>query len=152
MTRSGRAYARAMPVPAIAATGSSSSRTSPPPAPCPRLLPTPAAGACNDGESAASWLARRDRQKKPGRNGNGMGTPPAIAVRLLPTPMASDSASERNPHLGGKRPPGAKRQVGLSEVIACHLTALPSDDARAAGRERLLPTPDTGTSPNGHGR
>jgi hypothetical protein len=141
-----------MPVPAIAATGSSSSRTSPPPAPCPRLLPAQVAGAFNDGESAESWLARRDRQKKPGRNGNGMGTPVAIAIRLLPTPMASDSAHERNPQLGGKRPPGAKRQVGLPEVIACHLTALPSDDTRAAGRERLLPTPDTGTSPNGHGR
>src|ERR1039457_3107199 len=105
MTRSGRAYALAMPVPAIAATGSSSSRTSPPPTPCPQLLATP---------------------------------------------MASDSAPERNPHLGGKPPSGAKRQVGLPEVIACHLTALPSDDARAAARERLLPTPDTGTSPNGH--
>jgi hypothetical protein len=81
-----------------------------------------------------------------------MGTPLAIAIRLLPTPMASDSAPERNPQLGGKRPSGAKRQVGLPEVIACYLTALPSDDAKAAGRERLLPTPDTGTSPNGHGR
>jgi hypothetical protein len=81
-----------------------------------------------------------------------MATPLAIAIRLLPTPMASDSAPERNPHLGGKRPSGAKRQVGLPEVIACYLTALPSDDTRAAGRERLLPTPDTGTSPHGHGR
>jgi hypothetical protein len=102
----------------------------------------------------ASWLARRDRQNKPGRNGNGTGTPLAIAIRLLPTPMASDGAPERNPHLGGQRPSGAKRQVGLPEVIACHLAALPSGNGavRAAGRERLLPTPDTGTSPNGHGR
>ena len=98
----------------------------------------------------ASWLARRDRQKKPGRNGNGMGTPLAIAIRLLPTPMASDGAAERGPQLGGKRPSGAKRQVGLPEVIACHLALLPPGSG--TGRERLLPTPDTGLSPHGHGR
>ncbi len=119
-----------------------------------RLLTAPAAGAFNDGESVASWLARRDRQKKPGRNGNGIGTPLAIAIRLLPTPMASDGAPERSPQLGGQRPSGAKRQVGLPEIIAHHLAAPPSGDrmTRAAGRERLLPTPDTGVSPNGHGR
>jgi hypothetical protein len=102
----------------------------------------------------ASWLARRDQQQKPGHNGSGTGTPLAIAIRLLPTPMASDGAAERSPQLGGKRPSGAKRQVGLPEVIACHLTAPPSGDqmTRAAGRERLLPTPDTGLSPHGHGR
>ncbi len=97
----------------------------------------------------ASWLARRDRQKKPGRNGNGIGTPLAIAIRLLPTPMASDGAPERAKQLGGQRPSGAKRQVGLPEVVAHHLAG----GARtAAGPGRLLPTPDTGTSPNGHGR
>ena len=98
----------------------------------------------------ASWLARRDRQKRLGRNGNGIGTPLAIAIRLLPTPMASDGAPERSGQLGGQRPSGAKRQVGLPEVIAHHLAALPPGSM--AGRERLLPTPDTGTSPNGHGR
>jgi hypothetical protein len=60
-----------------------------------RLLPTPVAGAFNDGESIESWLARRNRQKQLGRNGNEIGTPLAIAIRLLPTPMASDSAAER---------------------------------------------------------
>ncbi len=63
MTRSGRAYALPIPAPATAAPGSSSSPARQPPAPCPRLLPTPVAGACNYGESVASWLARRDRQK-----------------------------------------------------------------------------------------
>ena len=132
--------------PATAATGYSSSPASP--------LPAPSAGCLNNGEPGASWLARRDWQDKPGPDGNGPGAPLAIAIRLLPTPMASDGAPERNPHLGGQRPSGAKRQVGLPEVIACHLAALPAGDGtvRAAGRERLLPTPDTGTSPNGHGR
>ena len=120
-----------------------------------RLLPTPAAGAFNDGESVESWLARRDRQKKLGRNGNGIGTPLAIAIRLLPTPVASDSAAERAPQLGGQRPSGAKRQVGLPEVITHHLARLQqpaSAPAQPAAGERLLPTPDTGTSPHGHGR
>ena len=118
-----------------------------------RLLPTPAAGVFNDGEPVESWLARRDRQKQLGRNGNGIGTPLAIAIRLLPTP--SDSSAERAPQLGGQRPSGAKRQTGLPEVITCHLAGLQPGNVAAqpsAGRQRLLPTPDTGTSPNGHGR
>ena len=49
------------------------------------------AGNFNDGESLASWQARRARQKALGRNGNGMGTPLAVAVRLLPTPAAGDA-------------------------------------------------------------
>ncbi len=153
MTRNGCAYALATPEPATAATGSSSSAATQPPGP--GLRPTPVAGAFNDGESVESWLARRDRQKKLGRNGNGIGTPLTIAIRLLPTPMASDSAAELAPQLGGRRPSGAKRQTGLPEVIAHHLTGLaaPSGPAQAAaGPERLLPTPDTGTSPRGHGR
>ena len=106
MTRNGYAYALPTPEPAIAATGSSSSPATRPPGPGLRLLPTPVAGAFNDGESVESWLARRDRQKKLGRNGNGIGTPLAIAIRLLPTPMASDSAAELAPQLGGRRPSG----------------------------------------------
>jgi DNA (cytosine-5)-methyltransferase 1 len=77
-----------------------------------RLLPTPVAGAFNDTEPAESWLARRDRQKQLGRNGNGIGTPLAIAIRLLPTP--SDSSAERAPQLGGQRPSGAKRSSHLA--------------------------------------
>jgi DNA (cytosine-5)-methyltransferase 1 len=120
-----------------------------------RLLPAPVAGAFNDGEPVESGLARRDRQKQPGRNGNGMGTPLAIAIALLPTPMASDSAAERAPQLGGQRPSGAKRQIGLPEVITHYLARPQPGNVWAqpgAGRERLLPTPDTGTSPRGHGR
>jgi DNA (cytosine-5)-methyltransferase 1 len=112
-----------------------------------RLLPTPVAGAFNDGESVSSWLARRERQKQLGRNGNGIGTPLTVAVVLLPTPLATDGAHERSPQLGGKRPSGAKRQTGLPEVIV-HRLAGPAQQDRA----RLLPTPDTGCSPNGHGR
>ncbi len=52
------------------------SAASQPPGPGWRLLPTPVAGAFNDGESLESWLARRERQKKLGRNGNGIGCRP----------------------------------------------------------------------------
>lgn len=54
------------------------------------LLPTPAAGLHNDGESVESWSARRDRVKATGINGNGMGMPLPIAVQLLPTPTVTN--------------------------------------------------------------
>ena len=74
------------------------------------LLPTPAAGNFNDGESLDSWRARRIRQKALGRNGNGAGAPLAIAVRLLPTPRASDWGT------AGRRP-GAGFGPPLSAVL-----------------------------------
>jgi DNA (cytosine-5)-methyltransferase 1 len=155
MTRNGHACALPTPVPVTAATGSSFSPACQLAGPGVRLLPTPVAGAFNDGESVTSWLARRDRQKALGRNGNGIGTPLAIAIRLLPTPLASDGAAERTAQPGGKQPSAAKRQIGLPEVIACHLTGRAGHSGPApgtAGRGRLLPTPVTGTSPRGHGR
>jgi DNA (cytosine-5)-methyltransferase 1 len=98
-------------------------------------------------------MARRDRQKQLGRNGNGIGTPLPVAIALLPTPLATDGAPERSPQVGGTRPSGAKRQAGLPEVI---IHRLAGQDAPAGAAEpgagRLLPTPDTGCSPNGHGR
>lgn len=54
------------------------------------LFPTPAASRPNDGETAASWLARRERVRAALRNGNGMGMPLSIAVQLLPTPTSRD--------------------------------------------------------------
>ena len=156
MTRNGCAFALPTPEPATAATAYSSSAASPPPAPGLRLLPTPVAGAFNDAEPVESWLARRDRQKQLGRNGNGIGTPLAIAIRLLPTPMASDSAAELRPAAG--RAAALGRQTADRPARGDRATTSPacspaSGPAQAAaGRERLLPTPDTGTSPRGHGR
>lgn len=76
--------------PAISASGSSSS-------PGPGLLPTPAQGNFNDGESLESWERRRQRNLVKGVNGNGQGTPLAIAVqRLLPTPRAIDGRPKSN--------------------------------------------------------
>jgi hypothetical protein len=66
--------------------------------------------------------------------------------------MASDSTAERARQLGGQRPSGAERQVGLPEVITHYLVRLQRGPAQPAAGERLLPTPDAGTSPHGHGR
>ena len=146
-----RAYALPTPEPRTAATASSSLPSGPARPDGSRLLPTPVAGNFNDGASLPTWQARRDRQKKLGRNGNGIGTPLPVAIALLPTPLASDSAPE---HVaGGTRPSGAKRQTGLPDVIIRRLASqgCPAGTAEP-GEGRLLPTPDTGCSPNGHGR
>lgn len=92
------------------------------------LLPTPAAGNFNDGESVESWTARRDRLVAQHNNGNGMGTPLAMAVKMLPTPRTSDTNG-----------PGAHGEGGsdLRTVVS------------------LLPTPTTqnshGNAYNSHG-
>jgi hypothetical protein len=78
MTRSGSLY----PLPKSALPTAGNVSSSPP-----GLLPTPAAGNFNDGESLESWEARRQANLAKGINGNGQGTPLAIAARqLLPTP------------------------------------------------------------------
>ena len=66
------------------------------------LLPTPSAINPNDGESLASWEARRERVKVTARNGNGMGTPLSIAVRMLPTPSVVDATGSHG-RRGGAR-------------------------------------------------
>jgi hypothetical protein len=151
MTRSGRAYALLTPEPRTAATASSSSPSGPAQPQGSRLLPTPVAGNFNDGASLPAWQARRDRQKKLGRNGNGIGTPLPVAIALLPTPMAGDFGADKAS--GPVRPSGAKRQTGLPDVIIHRLASQHSPVGTAEpGEGRLLPTPDTGCSPNGHGR
>lgn len=55
-----------------------------------KFWPTPDASVANLSETLESWLARRERVKAIGINGNGMGTPLAIAVRW-PTPTAGDA-------------------------------------------------------------
>lgn len=82
------------------------------------LLPTPAAGNFNDGESVESWQARRSAQKERGINGNGMGTPLAIAVQLLPTPAARDWKTGTSNLIGTNARP-------LNEV-ACQLLPTPT--------------------------
>jgi hypothetical protein len=61
------------------------------------LLPTPTAIVANDGEGTETWLARRERVKARGINGNGMGMPLTIAVQLLPTPTVQDASNTGGP-------------------------------------------------------
>jgi hypothetical protein len=123
------------------------------------LLPTPAAGNFNDTESLESWQARRDRQKQLGRNGNGIGMPLGIAVRLLPTPTAVTTWRTPAEHMAWRYDNGRTQPCDLQ--VAVVLQAAPLNPGEPGGAPpcpvgevagRLLPTPDTGTSPAGHGR
>jgi DNA (cytosine-5)-methyltransferase 1 len=93
------------------------------------LLPTPDAGAFNDGEDLDAWLARRDRLRETGVNGNGMGTPPSIAVRLLPTPDAGH---------GRKDTRTGPLLAGAVELLPTPLGAQAGHGSEAP---RLVPTP-----------
>ena len=77
---------------------------------------------------------------------------PGCAGRLLAVahPAATDHDGSHDLQAGGRRPSDARRQVGLSAMIA--LTACPPQLPGGTRRGPLLPTPDTGISPNGHGR
>jgi site-specific DNA-cytosine methylase len=143
------------------------------------LLPTPAASMPNDGESLESWEARRQRNLAKGINGNGQGTPLAIAVKLLPTPTASPIGSQTNTQVSGdgrstpnklgwaigallpgvihdgrlSNPPAppADAASGCTTPAASALAAMSAPTPNSGGLVKLLPTPDTGMSPNGMG-
>jgi hypothetical protein len=100
MTLGGRLYPLPTPERRTAGSGYSSPRG---------LLPTPAAGNFNDGESPESWEARRQANLAKKINGNGQGTPLAIAVQLLPTPTAGDAKAS-----GSRNLPGSKAHLGVS--------------------------------------
>lgn len=63
----------------------------------PALVPTPNASVANDGEGPETWLARRERVKAKGINGNGMGMPLSIYAQLLPTPTTNDAKNATAP-------------------------------------------------------
>jgi hypothetical protein len=65
-TRNGSAFALPTPEPRTAATACSVSAPGPGGTGGARVLPTPVAGNLNDGASIQTWMARWDRQKKPG--------------------------------------------------------------------------------------
>ena len=106
MTRNGSAFALPTPEPRTAGTVSCSSPSGPAQPHGSRLLPGPVAGNYGDRASLPARQARRDRQKQPGRNGNGTGSPLPAAIALLPTPMAGDFGADRSarpgPAFGGR--------------------------------------------------
>lgn len=104
------------------------------------LLPTPAAGNFNDGESLESWERRKAEQAARGINGNGMGTPLAVAVKMLPTPSAADG-------MGGHERRGGERgsELLLAGLVKGKGRNQRNDESCLPGAvDRLLPTPTTG--------
>lgn len=89
------------------------------------LFPTPDASVANDGEGPETWLARREKVRAKGINGNGMGMPLSIAVQLLPTPDAYQGSR------GGSQDPEKRRAGGHTVSLA---------DVLEKGAD-LLPTP-----------
>lgn len=127
MTRNGHAYRRRLWVPAISGIGGGALRTptcgmvnqdrSQDPQYMSKLqakgqtvtlaaqmLPSPSACVANDGERPETWLARRERVKAKGINGNGMGMPLTIAAQIL-TPCASDWKGRTNWEAAGRNGP-----------------------------------------------
>lgn len=62
-----------------------------------RLWPTPDAMVAQNGETAKTWLERRERIKAKGYNGNGMGTPLTIAAAMWPTPTEDNANNSGGP-------------------------------------------------------
>ncbi|MCW2930478.1 MAG: hypothetical protein JWM19_1440 [Actinomycetia bacterium] len=82
-------------------------------------------------------MARRDRQKKLGRNGNGIGTPLPVAIALLPTPMAGDFDADKA--AGPVRPSGgqtADRAAGRDHPPP-RRPGLPGRDGQVRARDGL---------------
>jgi DNA (cytosine-5)-methyltransferase 1 len=89
------------------------------------LFPTPNASVSNDGEGPRTWLARREKSKRPDHGGNGM--PLTIAVQLLPTPEAKLATS-------GPDFNRANRDCSGGDDLATALVLLPTPDAYQAMR------------------
>lgn len=152
--RNGRVYERPISARPTGENGYSSS-----------LLPTPAAGNPNDGESPATWLARAAALKEKHRNGNGVGMPLAIAIQLLPTPRALDSTGVRGKTPNRSDEANARAGTTLTDVVL--LPTPRTTDTNGPGKhgtggpdlrtvaDRLLPTPRArdhkGRDPNPRG-
>jgi hypothetical protein len=57
--------------------------------------PTPTPTPRNETEPIDQWLARREREKALGRNGNGFGIPLDMAVRMWPTPTSTERSDTK---------------------------------------------------------
>lgn len=115
-----------------------------------QMLPTPSAGLHNYDEAPESFMARRERLKAKGINGNGAGIPLGVAVKLLPTPRTCSAMASRLDTAGNQE---GKRFPNLETVIASQLlTPCASDwkgrtNWQAAGRngpQRLSDSLPTG--------
>ncbi len=101
------------------------------------MLPTPTASDRNEEESLETWVARRDRVKAEGKNGNGFGTPLSVALRLLPTPTVPNGSRQPKGAMSetGQTEDGTKRQVDLQWLLRQRLPT-PKGSAENYGRPR----------------
>jgi len=91
----------------------------------------------NDGEKPETWLARAEKLKQKGINGNGAGMPLSIAVQMWPTPRSSDS---NGPGLHGDGGMDLRTAVLLPTPNARDWKGLPGAPGRArGGRQSSLP-------------
>jgi DNA (cytosine-5)-methyltransferase 1 len=82
-----------------------------------------------------------------------MGMPLAIAVRLLPTPATVMTWRTPAEHMAWRHRNGRSQPCDLqAAVILLRETAGSPPGPAGIAADRMLPTPDTGTSPRGHGR
>jgi len=70
-----------------------------------QMLPTPSAGLHNYDEAPESFMARRERLKAKGINGNGAGMPLGVAAKLLLAPTATDWKGRTNWQAAGRNGP-----------------------------------------------
>jgi hypothetical protein len=97
-----------------------------------RLWPTPDAFVSNDGEEPETFLARQERQKAKGINGNGMGLPLAMAAKTWPTPSASETRQGFQPRPEGKA--SDQNQQSLTTIAMLWPTPIVNDHKGANGR------------------
>jgi hypothetical protein len=90
-----------------------------------RLWPTPDAFVSNDGEEPETFLARQERQKAKGINGNGMGLPLAMAAKTWPTPSASETRQGFQPRPEGKA--SEQNQQSLTTIAMLWPTPIVND-------------------------
>jgi DNA (cytosine-5)-methyltransferase 1 len=119
------------------------------------LLPTPAAGVFNDGETVEQWDARRERVKAKGINGNGMGEPLAIAAKRLtdwgpyeaairrwenvlgrPAPAPTEPNAKGNPRLS---PRFTEWLMGVPDGWICDTPGVSRNDQLKAAGNGVVP-------------
>ncbi len=95
--------------------------------------PTPDASVAQDGEKPDTWLARREKLKAKGTNGNGAGMPLTIAVQMYPTPRSAPNEWRTT-----KNAPSHGKSHGAT------LAGTINDQERAAGRTPAPPSDSAG--------
>ena len=102
---------------------------------CSSLLPTPAAGNFNDGESPESWQARQATLK------DGFGMPLAVAVKLLPTPNAAMERGSRTPQGIARRIAKGDKQFSLEDAAVMMYSTSSAEEDSTLNLTAMLPTP-----------